>query len=35
MLKRILHRNLDEQTEQDTQISLGFHENIRGPEYYQ
>lgn len=35
MLKRILRLKLAEQDEPDTQLSLGFHENIRGPEYYQ
>lgn len=35
MLKRILRLNLDKQEQADAQLSLGFHENIRGPEYYQ
>ena len=35
MLKRILQLNLDEVREQPVQLSLGLHENIRGPEYYQ
>lgn len=36
MLKRILHLHLDELEEQQpVQLSLGFHDNIRGPEYYQ
>lgn len=35
MLKRILQLNLDEVQEQPVQLSLGLHENIRGPEYYQ
>jgi hypothetical protein len=35
MLNRILQLNLDKQEEQmPTQLSLGLHENIRGPEYY-
>jgi transposase len=35
MLKRILQLQLDEVREQPVQLSLGLHENIRGPEYYQ
>jgi transposase len=35
MLKRILRLNLDQAEEQDTQRSLGIHENIRGAEHYQ
>ncbi len=35
MLKRILQLNLDQVEEQPLQLSLGLHENIRGPEYYQ
>lgn len=35
MLKRILQLKLDEQFEEPPlQLSLGLHENIRGPEYY-
>lgn len=34
MLKRILQLNLDLEEEQPMQLSLGLHENIRGPEYY-
>jgi len=35
MLRRILQLNLDQEDEQAVQLSLGLHENIRGPEYYQ
>ena len=35
MLKRILQLKLDQIEEQPVQLSLGLHENIRGPEYYQ
>ena len=35
MLKRILLLKLDLEDEQPAQLSLGLHENIRGPEYYQ
>jgi len=35
MLRRILQLNLDQADEQSVQLSLGLHENIRGPEYYQ
>lgn len=35
MLKRILQLNLDQAEEEPVQLSLGLHENIRGPEYYQ
>lgn len=36
MLKRILRLNLDQDEEQPpAQLSLGLHENIRGPHYYQ
>lgn len=36
MLKRILQLHLDEQDDQTpVQLSLGFHENVRGPHYYQ
>jgi len=35
MLKRILLLKLDLEDEQPVQLSLGLHENIRGPEYYQ
>jgi len=36
MLKRILRLNLDHDEEQPpAQLSLGLHENIRGPQYYQ
>jgi len=36
MLKRILHLKLDQQEpDQPKQLSLGLHENIRGPEHYQ
>ena len=35
MLKRILQLKLDQVEELPVQLSLGLHENIRGPEYYQ
>ena len=36
MLKRILQLNLDQvEQESHTQLSFGFHENIRGPQDYQ
>lgn len=35
MLKRILQLKLEQAEEQPAQLSLGLHENIRGPEYYQ
>jgi len=35
MLKRILQLKLDQVQEQPLQLTLGLHENIRGPEYYQ
>jgi hypothetical protein len=35
MLKRILRLKLDQTEEQDIQLSLGLHENIRGAEHYQ
>ena len=35
MLKRILVLQLDQAEEESTQLCLGIHENIRGPEYYQ
>jgi hypothetical protein len=35
MLKRILQHKLDQVEEQDKQLSLGLHENIRGADQYQ
>lgn len=35
MLKRILQLQLEQIEEQPESLSLGLHENIRGPEYYQ
>jgi transposase len=35
MLKRILQLKLDQMEQQPLQLTLGLHENIRGPEYYQ
>lgn len=35
MLKRILQLNLDKQAAQAKQMSLPFHDNIRGPQHYQ
>lgn len=35
MLKRILKLKLDQVEEEPAQLSLGLHENIRGPEHYQ
>jgi len=35
MIKRILQLKLDQAEEQTTQLKLGLHENIRGPEHYQ
>lgn len=35
MLKRILKLKLDQAEQEDIQLSLGLHENIRGPENYQ
>ena len=35
MLKRILQLQLEQIEEQPEPLSLGLHENIRGPEYYQ
>jgi transposase len=35
MLKRILKLKLDQAEEEPKQLSLGLHENIRGPEHYQ
>ena len=34
MLNRILRLKLDQAEQQDVQLSLGLHENIRGAEYY-
>ncbi len=35
MLKRILQLKLDQADEEKGQLTLGLHENIRGPEHYQ
>jgi len=35
MLKRILRLKLDQTEDKDIQLSLGLHDNVRGPEYYQ
>lgn len=35
MLKRILRLKLDQADEEKGQLTLGLHENIRGPEHYQ